>query len=654
MTDRLITSVGGGPAASFGHVLSRESMAANGCSHATRIITTFCAVVIAIGAFAQPAHAIRILNYNILFYGDDATFDASRTAHFQLIINAIQPDIICVQEVMNSTGYNNFRNNVLNGAGGPGGFVAAPFVNGLGGGGDNAMYYRSSAITFISNQNIQTQPSGGIRDWSMYRVRLAGYTTAAAELYLFNAHLSSGGGAAQREIEANVYRDWAEANLPNGAFVLTMGDFNLQNSSEAAWTRFTETRATNKGRVKDPLNAVGNWNNNAAFAFAHTQSPLLNLPPGGGPYTTGGLDDRFDFILASDNLLDAASGQMDYHSGTYRTWGNDGLHFNKNIIDAPTIPEGAAAANALYLASDHMPVIMEVSAPARASLSSVSNFGVVVVGATVTRTLTVANTAPVPGMPLIYTLSPPAGFTAPGGPHSANAGAPGNSHTIMMDTATAANRSGVLLVSTNAPEQPSSNVVLSGIVKNHARPSTQAGAEIQTAALDFGLHSPGGFVNQMVSVHNFGFNIQQSGLQVISASIVGDARFSVLGFAPALVGGVPLTVAVQFDDVGAAPGPHEATLTFQTSDDPTLPGATLLSSIVYTLLATVQSPLPIKGDMDGSGCVDDADVPLFIAVMLDPDAATAGDLELADMNFDGLVDGGDIGLFTAAAIAGCP
>jgi len=612
-----------------------------------------CIISAAIAGIAQPASAIRVLNYNILFYGDDATFDAGRTPHFQTIVNAIQPDIICVQEVMTSGGYLGFVQNVLNGAGGPGGFVAAPFINGPGGGGDNAMYYRPAAITLLANQNIQTQPSGGIRDWSLYRVRLAGYTTTAAEMYVFTAHLSSGGGASQREIEANVYRNWAEANLPDGAFVITCGDFNLQNSSEGAWTRFTETRATNKGRVKDPLNLTGNWNNNAAFAFIHTQSPLLTLPPGGGPYTGGGLDDRFDFILVSDNLTDGVSGQMDYRPGTYRTWGNDGQHFNKNIIDSPVIPEGAAAATALYHASDHMPVIMEVNAPARATVTSVPGFGLVLVGATATRNLTVTNTAPTPGMALSYTLSSPAGFSAPGGTQSAAAGV-GNTHVVTMNTAASGSFSGFLVVSTNAPEQPTFNISLSGFVLAHARPSAEADPETLAASVDFGEHPVGGFSNQPVAVHNFNHNSLQGGLNVLSADVTGDPRFSVVGFTPGLVTSTPLAFEVRFDDDGAVTGPYEGVLTVQSQDDPTLAGATPLSPIVYTLSASVAPSTPLKGDMDDSGCVDSADIPAFIAVLLDPTAASPADRDRADISLDTLNDGVDIAPFVAAIIAGCP
>lgn len=619
----------------------------------SRVAICLCALVTLAG-FVDRAHAIRILNYNILFYGDDATFDASRTAHFQTIVNAIQPDIICVQEVMNSGGYLDFGLDVLNGPGGPGGYTGAPFINGLGGGGDNAMYYRSTAVTLSSNLNIQTQGAGGIRDWSVYRVRMAGYTTAAGEMYLFVAHLSSGGGAAQRDIEADVYRDWAETNLPNGAFVLSMGDFNLENSSEAAWTRFTESRATNKGRLRDPINAVGNWSNNTAFAFAHTQSPVLNLPPGGGPYSTGGMDDRFDFILVSDNLMDGVSGRMEYISGTYRAWGNDGQHYNLNINDPPTIPEGTAAATALYHASDHLPVVMEVAAPAKASAPSVANFGTVAFGSTPTRNLTVTNTAPVPAMDLTFSFNSPSGFSAPDGLMSDAAGGTGSVQVIGMETSWVGVRSAILVINTNAPEQPALNVTLSGFVKRHAKPSVSEMAEIISGQLDFGTHPPGSFVDQTARAYNFNFNNFQCALDVYSADVTGNPLFSVVGFVPTLVTDQGLEVVVHFDDANAAPGPHQATLVLQTRDDPSVTGGTALSPLTYTLLANVETVVVIRGDMDGSGCVDAADVPAFITVVLDPDAATPAARDLADMNSDTLNDGDDITPFTAAAIAGCP
>jgi hypothetical protein len=109
----------------------------------------------------------------------------------------------------------------------------------------------------------------------------------------------------------------------------------------------------------DPINQLGLWHANAGFAPYHTQSPhnnnssLGSPPPPGG--SNGGMDDRFDFLLISATLQDAIG--LTYTTSTYRAFGNDGLHFNNDINDAPVQP----LADALHASSDHLPVQMELT-----------------------------------------------------------------------------------------------------------------------------------------------------------------------------------------------------------------------------------------------------------------------------------------------------
>lgn len=598
---------------------------------------------------ASPALAIKIVTYNALNYTGNTsdTFGLGREPHLRTVLTAVDADVVCVQELANATGYANFFVHVLNTNGGPGAYTAAPFTDGLGGGGDNALYYRGSALTYLTRGSIQTQPAGGIRDISWFKLRLNGYTTSAAELYIFVCHLSSGGGAVQREIEADVYRDWAEANLPPGAFVVHCGDFNMDGTGEAAWTRFTETRATNVGRLRDPINISGTWNNNAGLALFHTQSPLISQ----SGYTGGGIDDRFDLLLISDNLQDSVAGQMDFKSGSYKTFGNDGQHFNKAITDSPTIPEGAAMANALYFATDHMPVLMEINGPAKMAADAALAFGTVIQGASgITQVLNVSNPAPLPAMALTYSLAPPGGYSASTNSVACPAGN-ANTHTVTMLTSTPGTRNATLVVSGNAPEQPSLNVNLTGNVLAHAVPSTQSGTQVLSGSLNFGSHLPGGFSDQSAAVHNAGYSSQQAALNVYAMNLTGSPRFSVPAFSANTVTTSPALYTVHFDSSAAPPGLYTATVTFSTRDQQDLPGATNLSSVSYSLSATV---LLQKGDMNHDGCVNALDVPLFAAVLLNPSAATPADRDVADMNADTANDGKDIPQFIAALMAGCP
>jgi hypothetical protein len=52
-----------------------------------------------------------------------------------------------------------------------------------------------------------------------------------------------------------------------------------------------------------------------------------------------------------------------YKSGSYKAYGNDGLHLNKSVNIGTNSIVGTVIANALYHASDHLPVVIELVPP---------------------------------------------------------------------------------------------------------------------------------------------------------------------------------------------------------------------------------------------------------------------------------------------------
>src|SRR5439155_883091 len=79
------------------------------------------------------------------------------------------------------------------------------------------------------------------------------------------------------------------------------------------------------------------------------------------------------------------------------------LHYNLNITDPPTIPEGTTYANALWNASDQLPVRVDIRLPARIALAPAAlDFGTVIVGAAVSKSLAVSNPALAPAEVLSY------------------------------------------------------------------------------------------------------------------------------------------------------------------------------------------------------------------------------------------------------------
>jgi len=70
------------------------------------------------------------------------------------------------------------------------------------------------------------------------------------------------------------------------------------------------------------------------------------------------LDDRFDFILMSEPFQILKG--LQYIQDSYYAFGNDGNHFNQSINYGENTAVSTELADALYCASDHLPVIAKV------------------------------------------------------------------------------------------------------------------------------------------------------------------------------------------------------------------------------------------------------------------------------------------------------
>ena len=538
---------------------------------------------------AAPAHALRLVSYNILNYPGSS--GAARAPYYRTILAPLNADVIVSGEMASTSGgETEFLNEVLD-VMEPGQWAAVPFVNGNDS--DVACFYRISSVQFLGQWSFYPNPANLLRLVHVYRLKPAGYVAAAAEVRVYAAHLKASdtsADAAQRLAEVTGLRDSMNA-MPVGTHALALGDFNFYRSSEAGYQKFLESQANNTGRVYDLLPA-GSWHDGASYAAIHTQSPCKTTPCASGA-ATGGMDDRFDFILPTYNL---GTGQgLGVLTGTCIPVGNDGLHLNLNIADSPTIPEGANYATALQLASDHLPVRIDLRVPARISTDAALAFGAVIVGApTQSRDLTVSNPAVAPADSLHCTFAAPSGFGAPG-PLTA---APGGSTltAVTMSAASAGLGVGNLTISCDAVDAPTTLVGLSGSVLDHAQASLDSLAAVAGDTLDFGEHGPGEFEPRLAAVHDRDYKKLRARLSVSAARITGgDGRFSIPDFSPALVAGTAARWSVQFDATGVtADSACEATLTFTSADEP-LPGAADQPAVSYLLRArVVSSPVAVE------------------------------------------------------------
>ena len=545
-------------------------------------------------AAPAPAHAVRVVTWNLLNYDTtpSANTVSERQHAYRTVMANIDADIVILQELKTVAARDSFLTGVLDVVQ-PGEWTASSAVS-VNAGEYMAVMWKPAKVGIPT---VTAIPTSGPRLVLLCVVKPVGYLTKAGWFRLYSFHLKAGGpGTADsttRRLECTDIRN----NLNNfntatfGTNFLIGGDSNFYGSYEGGYQRLTESQANNQGRCVDPLGGVmggsQNWHVISGFALYHSQAPSTVAPPYPNPpgFSGGGMDDRFDLLFGSTSLADGQGLEL-LQSFAY---GQDGRHFDGSINGPPTNSAvGQTIADSLWGASDHLPVVAVLQLPARVVAASQLDFGSVLVGATAQQALTVSNGVAAPGDALDYSFgAAPAGFTAPAGSFSAAAGA-GNLHTLEMSTASAGLPSGTLALATDDPDSLSKSVLLSGRVLRHAVASLDSLVVTPTGTLDFGTQDPGAFADLPVNVFNQGFDGLQARLSLDAAGIAGGAgRFSLAGgFTPVLVADHGQPFAVHLDDAGATPdSTYEATLTFSSSDEP-LPGAQPAGDLVVTLRAT--------------------------------------------------------------------
>ena len=532
-----------------------------------------------------PAHALKVATWNVLKYTQ--TTAPSRRAPMRTVMAAMDPDVIVLQELLDTFAADSFLINVLN-ANQPGQWSKGPYLSTT----ESCIYYKTSKIDLLSTG---TRNIGPYREVYIALLRFPGYVGREAQFRLYSIHLKAGTpstpdpvatDSSLRRSECDSLRHYVN-NLNYGVITsnfLIAGDTNFYGDWEGGYIRLTESQLDNDGRGFDPLSMPGTWNN-GSYALNHSQSTCGS---GGACPTSdwsgGGLDDRFDLFLRSAALGNGEG--TDVVPGTYGAYGNDGNHYNLAIDSGTNFAVGATVATALRNSSDHLPVVWTLQAPAKIGVSaSQLSFGDVIVGASASSNLTVSNPASTPADELTYSFAAPAGFGAPAGTFNTNAGQ-NAVHAITLDTSTPAQRAGTLTIANDDPDSSAKAVLLSGRVLAHAQPSLDSLTVTVEDTLDFGAHDGGGFSDLSVCVHDAGYNALQAKLELTGGAITGESRFSIVGgFAAAEIAGTSRCYAIHFDDGGAPPNTSfEGTLTFTSTDQP-LPGATARPNLVVHLRA---------------------------------------------------------------------
>jgi hypothetical protein len=309
---------------------------------------------------------ITVMHYNLLNYGNYTSYCTSannnheqKNLYLKTIVDHVNPHIFTVNEISQYEFYHNqILSEVFNTDGGNY-FRKAAVTNIAGSYIINSLYYDSRKLVLHSQAVAQSY----IRDINVYTLYYKHESLADGDttfIHCVVAHLKASTGSSNEQARAtmaNNTMNWLKNNMSPGNFLI-MGDFNLYKSAEDAYQYLVNPLPVNQAfRFFDPINRPGNWSNNSSFSDIHTQSVSSS---GNGCQASGGMDDRFDFILASEKIMQGTN-NVSYIPESYKALGQDGNHFNTSINSPPentTVP--ADVLNALGNNSDHLPVVLKL------------------------------------------------------------------------------------------------------------------------------------------------------------------------------------------------------------------------------------------------------------------------------------------------------
>ena len=333
--------------------------------------------------FSQT-ETIRMMQYNLLYYTEQGVSGCNsstnnlntKDAALRTIIDYVQPDILTVNEIGSNVSYaDRIVNNVLN-TNGRYGYMHCPLTNYSGGNIANMLFYNSAKLAFHSHFYLTTV-NRDINGYKMYYLtpNLTQGDTIFTTFILM--HLKAGTGSdneQKRYSQVSRLMTYLENSGLYGNICLS-GDFNVYGASEDAYQHLIHY-SNSLYKFYDPIDVEGEWNNSYNHRNVHTQSTHSD---DNGCASSGGLDDRFDFILVSSPVY-YGSRKVSCVTESYHAVGNDGNHFNKSINSPANQDVPTSVADALYNMSDHLPVIMDLTIDVSpVSVPSLADFDVKVV-----------------------------------------------------------------------------------------------------------------------------------------------------------------------------------------------------------------------------------------------------------------------------------
>lgn len=303
----------------------------------------------------------KAMSYNLLNFPSQ-DIPTNRIQYLQITLTDYQPDIFMVCELNNEAAGVSILDMMqqnINPNYAMANFVENSSDDGIGNQNDlqNLLFYDSTKFTLVSQDEISTV----YRDINHYKLKVNTVNQATNPIYLdaFVAHLKASSGTDNEASRLQMITDLETylQTLPADSHVIFGGDFNFYTSSESGFVELTDT--SNYITFVDPANQVGSWHNNTNYIDVFSQATRTQTGMGGA---TGGFDDRFDFILTSENML--TNTDLFYVDNSYQVYGNNGNSncFNQEInsSDCSGSKFSSTIREALYNFSDHLPVTLQL------------------------------------------------------------------------------------------------------------------------------------------------------------------------------------------------------------------------------------------------------------------------------------------------------
>lgn len=301
------------------------------------------------------------MHYNLLNFGSggDCPSVSSKINYLNTITDHVLPDIVTVNELKLNiqNGKNTRADKILDEVFNDDSTYFERALDTYISEGDltNMVFYNSNKVELIRQDFIKKDVSNdfltrGIDFYYMYHKDIINNDTIFFMLVV--AHLkASDDEEYQRAKETEAIMDYLNSNsVPQN--IILCGDLNFYTYNEDGFQNLINNSTT---KLNDPVNQLGNWHNSSTYKNYHTQATHTEQNCG----ASGGMNDRFDFILMSSAIMNNTDG-MTYIAGSYTTLGQDGSFFNQALSVYGNSAVDELLASSLYNMSDHLPIIAEV------------------------------------------------------------------------------------------------------------------------------------------------------------------------------------------------------------------------------------------------------------------------------------------------------